>query len=462
MKQEIPAEAERKIVEMVKEYEEQLRELWQWSVEEQEATALEIEERIRAWIRQMGMDTQALLLGSLERYRHKGKQACPECGTEEYWSRYAKRHYISTLGETVIERAYYHHGECGVGWVPLDERLQLGASELSPLVQEMASYLGAWMPFEVAQEYLAKYQDVHISHDTVNNTTVSIGGELRAQQEAEVARVWETGHLPACAATPPPERLYISVDGIHHLLPEGESKELKVAAIYETEPRRSATGELQPHAVQLEYVVATTGEALAKAAYVCAVKRGVEYAEQILVLGDGAAWIWQQVAQMFPQRRTTEILDFYHASEYIWDVARATWGAESETTHTWAEALCHTLKHEGPRPVLRALRTLETSDTAPDSPLDKALRYFVNQGHRMDYPDYRAQGWQIGSGSAESAVKQVVGTRLNQPGMRWNAQRAEAVAHARAAILSHRWDDFWADFQPPQRHYRRSSSPVAA
>ena len=47
----------------------------------------------------------------------------------------------------------------------------------------------------------------------------------------------------------------------------------------------------------------------------------------------------------------------------------------------------------------------------------------------MDYPEYVEQGLQIGSGSAESAVNQVVGARINQAGMRWNAQRTEAVAH---------------------------------
>lgn len=52
-----------------------------------------------------------------------------------------------------------------------------------------------------------------------------------------------------------------------------------------------------------------------------------------------------------------------------------------------------------------------------------------NQAQRMEYPSYTCRGLQIGSGSAESAVKQVVGTRLNQAGVRWNPERAEAVAH---------------------------------
>ena len=82
-----------------------------------------------------------------------------------------------------IERAYYNHAECHRGWVPLDERLGLGASELSPFVQEMASYLGAFMPFVRAQDYLLRYQGIHISHDLVNDTTVMAGQALKEKQE---------------------------------------------------------------------------------------------------------------------------------------------------------------------------------------------------------------------------------------------------------------------------------------
>ena len=48
---------------------------------------------------------------------------------------------------------------------------------------------------------------------------------------------------------------------------------------------------------------------------------------------------------------------------------------------------------------------------------EEAVRYIGNNVHRMDYPRYLAEGWQIGSGSVESACKTVVGQRLNLAGM---------------------------------------------
>jgi hypothetical protein len=224
----------------------------------------------------------------MDRNRRKGKQPCPACEEEVYWKRYEPRNYITSLGEMRLERAYYHHGICRCGWVPLDERLELGASELSPRVQEMGSYLGAWMPFEQARIFLSKYCGIQISHDTVNNTTVAIGQALKEKQEAEVGHAWEESCLPACEVDPPPKRLYVSADGISHLLPNGQGKEIKVAAVYETEERHKKKGETEIHAIDIEYVVHTNAEELARAAYLIAVKRGVEAAEEIIVLGDGA------------------------------------------------------------------------------------------------------------------------------------------------------------------------------
>jgi len=465
MGKKLPTEVQKQIDKMTEAFRQRLTELFEWSNDEESdrpPTAVEIEDKIREWIRQIGEDTQMLVLGSMDRYRRKGKQCCPRCEEAVYWERYEPRNYITTLGDIQLERAYYNHSTCHCGWVPMDERLEIGASELSQRVQEMISYLGGFMPFEKAQAFLVKYCYIHVSHDTVNNATVAIGQALRERQETAVRQAWEESRLPICEVTTPPKRLYVSADGINYLLPSGEGKEIKVAAVYETEERYNKKGQLEIHAVDIEYEVATKPEDLARAAYLIAVKRGVKSAEQIIVLGDGASWIWNRIAAMFPKRKTTEILDFYHASEYIWNAGKAMWGKETAKTKKWGEEHCHRLKHDGPTPVLQELRALSrTSSTTPE-PVAKAVTYFKNQSPRMNYPLYVEHRLQIGSGSAESAVKQVVGCRINQAGMRWNSERAEAVAHVRAAILSDRWDDFWSDFHPPPRQYRRKNVPVVA
>ena len=76
----------------------------------------------------------------------------------------------------------------------------------------------------------------------------------------------------------------------------------------------------------------------------------------------------------------------------------------------------------------------------------KVQEYFGNNLHRMEYPEYEAQGWQIGSGVVESACKTVVGQRLKLAGMRWGEGGADAVCHLRALFRSEasQWDAFWA------------------
>jgi hypothetical protein len=75
----------------------------------------------------------------------------------------------------------------------------------------------------------------------------------------------------------------------------------------------------------------------------------------------------------------------------------------------------------------------------------EVLTYFTNQAHRMDYPCYRAKGWQIGAGPVASACKSVVGQRLQGAGMRWGEDGADALCHLRALFRSEptQWEAFW-------------------
>ena len=83
--------------------------------------------------------------------------------------------------------------------------------------------------------------------------------------------------------------------------------------------------------------------------------------------------------------------------------------------------------------------------------LETVEGYFENNLYRMEYPEYQAEGWQIGSGVVESACKTVVGQRLKLAGMRWGEDGADAVCHLRALYRSEKgqWEAFWnRDFSP--------------
>ena len=80
----------------------------------------------------------------------------------------------------------------------------------------------------------------------------------------------------------------------------------------------------------------------------------------------------------------------------------------------------------------------------------KLIGYFENNRHRTDYPKYRANGWDIGSGPTEAGCK-IIGERLKGSGMRWVEDGAATVATLRALYVSggKLWDGFWSQAHRP-------------
>src|SRR5262249_20332260 len=120
-------------------------------------------------------------------------------------------------------------------------------------------------------------------------------------------------------------------------------------------------------------------------------------------------------------------------------------GADSEAAEEQHQAWDHRLKHEAGRAVLAELVGLaRPRRMALRKVWQDTITDFQNHGHRMDYPSYRAKGWQIGSGPVESACKTVVGQRLKGAGMRWGEPGSDAVCHLRALFLGEKgqWDAF--------------------
>ena len=180
-----------------------------------------------------------------------------------------------------------------------------------------------------------------------------------------------------------------------------------------------------------------------------AVVRGLELAVEVVILGDGALWIWNLAAEHFP--RATEILDFHHAKEWVWDVAHAVWGESGPKAKEWAEAQIeeHLLlgDAEGLSKAIACLPNIAPPDGQSKSLSERAIEYFQNNAKRMHYPEYRARGLEIGSGIAESSGRRVVGVRCKQPGMRWSEEGLTAIVDLRARVLSNRYDSTIADMR---------------
>jgi hypothetical protein len=181
--------------------------------------------------------------------------------------------------------------------------------------------------------------------------------------------------------------------------------------------------------------------------YVEALRRGLgtPAVRTVVVRCDGARWIWQRAGAFLrlPGVEVVEIVDIYHAYTYLWAVGHALYGTGSPGAAAWVEPLKDQLYTQGAAPVLAALATLGPTTEEATAAIADAQTYFTRNAARMDYPQFVARQFPIGSGAVESACKGLVEARLKQAGMRWSVAGSHAIASLRALHRSGRWAAFW-------------------
>jgi hypothetical protein len=159
----------------------------------------------------------------------------------------------------------------------------------------------------------------------------------------------------------------------------------------------------------------------------------------VVIVGDGAEWIWKRAADLFPSR--CEILDFWHAVEHAWEFARLHFGEGSKRGDRWARRLAQDLKQGKVDEVIVRLRTFRPKTPEAGKKLTELIRSYVSNRPRMHYDEYLRLGYGIGSGAVESAPKQVVHARLRQAGMRWSEVGAQRLLALRVVLLNGEWEN---------------------
>jgi hypothetical protein len=181
-------------------------------------------------------------------------------------------------------------------------------------------------------------------------------------------------------------------------------------------------------------------------------RRGVERAKAVCAVQDGADWLQGFVDGH--RHDAVRILDFAHAAGYLGQIAEQAQQAGHPLPKRWLPVLLHQLKHHGPNRVLLHLEWL--SQRKPLSAIVEALRYLRKRTAQMQYPQFQAAGWPIGSGMVESAHKVVMQARLKGAGMHWEPANVNPMLALRHAIRNGRWEETW-QMQQQWRKDRRHS-----
>ncbi len=156
----------------------------------------------------------------------------------------------------------------------------------------------------------------------------------------------------------------------------------------------------------------------------------------VVVVGDGAEWIWNRATWFI---RRCEILDFWHALEHAWAFAHLRYGDGSAQADRWVHQICEDLRAGKVRDVIARLKRLQPKTAELRESLAGLIRYYSENASRMQYDEYLKLGYGIGSGSVESAHKQVIHARLRQAGMRWSEAGARRLLALRLLLLNNNW-----------------------
>ena len=213
---------------------ETVREWAQEARDSQDISLQALEEKVQGGLHALGGEILHEMVGLVGTGKMETPVLCPECGEPMDFVRYQGKWVATLLGTIRPERAYFHCPGCHRGHVPLDQQLGLGADSLSGGLEEALCLLAAHMPLETAVATLRRLLHVQVDDNTVQRAVLRVGTELAARQKRRAQQAWQAAQPPEMEVDRPPTRLYISVDGATAHLQQGW-KEVKVAAIYETE-----------------------------------------------------------------------------------------------------------------------------------------------------------------------------------------------------------------------------------
>ena len=375
------------------------------------------------------------------------------CGATARYVRHRAARVLTVLGAGSIVRADYHCPQCRRGAAPLDRQRGYCAGSTSAGLEEVLALLGATADsFAEAVALLDKLTLVRGCPNLARAATERLGQAGQAAEQQAVAAAWGPGTLPTPVAAPP--RRYGSLDGVLVQTDAGW-REDKLGTVYTTvsRPARHHPGRDEVQAQDCSFVGEVTAAAnFGHLLWCAAARRGVLTATAVLVVAEGAHWSGNLAAEHFPG--ATEIVDWDHASQYIWAVAHASYGAGAPLARRWAKRRLAAL-WEGP---VDQVLTAFAAHQQRGQVVAEAATYFTNHRQRMRYAAYRARGLQIGSGTIERGCKQVSTARLKLAGMRWSLPGARAVAAVRTRLTRDRWPEVMALRPPRHRAYHRQAA----
>jgi len=382
---------------------------------------------------------------------YRGRTLPCEEGHVFEFKEYRAKEVLTVLGLVTIRRAYYYDEKCDQGYCPKDRVLNVEETSWSPGVKRIMGRVGSYRPFGLGQEDIKEMAGIDVDPKAIERTCHELGREVELfyQREAEgfmMGKVIPIKPIP---------KLYVCMDatGVPVVKAEtvnrkgkgedgqAKSREVKLGCIF-TQTRLNERGFPVRDEDSTSYVGGIESpDVFGNRLYGEALRRGLEKAQEVCVIGDAAPWIWNIAEEHFWEG--IQIIDLYHARQHYWNAARSIFGLDREALSHWTEKRRKELDRGKVEKVMEAIGNLCPCTKEQEEILEGERAYFEKNKERMRYEDFRKQGLFVGSGVVEAGCRTVIGQRLKQSGMHWTVNGAKNIIALRCCILSGRWEDFW-------------------
>lgn len=366
-----------------------------------------------------------------------------------------RRSFECKFGTLTIERSRGYCKRCRKWRFPADTVLGLEESAgYSPRVQEMAALLASKMPVSEASAVLEHLTGVQLPRATLDREARRQGERARKLRRQEDERACEARPKPVQPELVlEPYQMIIQLDAWNirerdewgstdALRRRGQEPErwhwVYTGTCFRLDHRGKTAGG-RPVISERGFVATREGiDGLREQLHAEALRRGLGQAAGVLVIGDGAVWIWRLADDRFPDAR--QRLDFYHAVQHVAAVGRALFGEDQAKLKGWLRPLVQQLKNQSAIKVVGQLEEILAGLPAGASAeaVQREVNYFHEHQDRMDYRAGRRRGEPIGSGAIESTCRQTQ-CRFKRPGQYWSQQGDEALLSLETFWRNGRW-----------------------
>lgn len=391
-------------------------------------TFLETEETLQSVLNSAGS------LASGEALKHFDTDGSPiSCGGMRWTSKgKLPKTYQTPYGMVALERHVYQTSDGGKTLCPLEVDARIIITSTPKFAQQISHKYAQMSSVRLVEDLRSNHgRDVHRSF--VQTLAEAVGTIALLKEED-----WhyQTPKLPMAIET-----VSIGVDGTCMLLSEDGWRQAMVGTIslYNQQGERQHT----------TYIAAAPEHG--RETFLLRMQREVEQVKRLYPhahyqgLADGAPENWTFLELL----THSQVLDFYHATQYLAKVAKATHPSSVEYQQAWMDTHCHILKHEVGAATrllaeMEAIEPQRLSEVVRSGLLD-AITYFHNHHHQMHYAEAIAWNLPIGSGVTEAACKVIVKARLCGAGMKWKDRGAGIVLSLRTLTYTPgRWQQFWS------------------